>query len=103
MGAATPATQLARREDRLDGIRHRIDVPRAVLEPRGAKAPPIASPMGLAALGVRLYVVLFSGTGRGSEVVSMPVTGGQFTPSLVGFVSPVIAGDLTGSVYSYKP
>ncbi len=69
--------------------------------------------MGLGALGGKLYVALFSGTGKGPEVVSMPLSGGKYAPALVGFVAPVVAlaayggkvylGDLTGSIYSFTP
>jgi hypothetical protein len=69
--------------------------------------------MGLAAVGGRLYVALFGGTGKGPEVVSMPLAGGRYAPALVGFAAPVVAlgshggkvyaGDLTGSIYSFSP
>jgi len=69
--------------------------------------------MGLAALGGKLYIALFSGTGKGPEVVSMPLSGGRFAPALVGFPAPVVAlgthsgkiyaADVTGSVYSFTP
>jgi hypothetical protein len=69
--------------------------------------------MGLGVLGKHLFVALFSGTGKGPEVVSLPTTGGKSTPVLTGFKAPVVAlathgglvyaGDLTGSVYSFKP
>jgi hypothetical protein len=75
--------------------------------------PAHSSPMGLAAQGGRLFVALFSGTGKGPEVVSMPLSGGKYIPALVGFVAPVVAlganggrifvGDLTGSIYRFKP
>jgi hypothetical protein len=75
--------------------------------------PAHASPMGLAPLHGRLYVALFGGTGKGPEVVSMPLAGGAYTPALVGFAAPVVAlgehggriyvGDLTGTVYSLVP
>jgi glucose/arabinose dehydrogenase len=78
-----------------------------------ATFPAHASPMGLAAQGGKLYVALFGGTGKGPEVVSMPLAGGKFAPVLVGFAAPVVAlgshggkiyaGDLTGSVYSFTP
>jgi glucose/arabinose dehydrogenase len=77
-----------------------------------AQFPAHSSAMGLAPLGGRLYVSLFSGTGKGPEVVSMPIAGGVFTPFLTGFVAPVVAlgahggavfcGDLTGAVYRVK-
>jgi glucose/arabinose dehydrogenase len=78
-----------------------------------AQFPAHSSPMGLAPLKGKLYIALFSGTGKGPEVVSMPLSGGKFTPVLVGFAAPVVAlgthggkiyaGDLTGSVYSFTP
>jgi glucose/arabinose dehydrogenase len=79
-----------------------------------AEFPAHASPMGLGALGGKLYVALFGGTGKGPEVVALPLTGGtKLTPVLTGFVAPVVAlgihagqvfaGDLTGTVYSVKP
>jgi glucose/arabinose dehydrogenase len=78
-----------------------------------ASFPAHASPMGLGALGGKVYVALFGGTGKGPEVVSLPASGGKATPVLVGFVAPVVAlgvhdgavyvGDLTGAVYSVKP
>ena len=78
-----------------------------------AEFPAHSSPMGLAGLGGKLYIALFAGTGKGPEVVSMPLSGGKYAPALVGFVAPVVAlgshggkiyaGDLTGSVYSFKP
>ncbi len=84
----------------------RFDKPFAVF-------PAHASPMGLGALRGKLYVALFGGTGKGPEVVSMPLSGGRYAPALVGFAAPVVAlathggkvyvGDLTGSVYSFTP
>ena len=78
-----------------------------------ATFPAHSSPMGLAPLGSKLYVALFGGTGKGPEVVSLPASGGAYTPLLTGFVAPVVAlgvhagrvyaGDLTGAVYSVKP
>lgn len=78
-----------------------------------AAFPAHSSPMGLAPLGGKLYVALFSGTGKGPEVVAMPQAGGKFAPVLAGFPAPVVAlgthggkiyaGDLTGSVYSFTP
>jgi hypothetical protein len=70
--------------------------------------------MGLGAMGGKVYVALFGGTGKGPEVVSLPAAGGStLTPVLVGFKAPVVAlaahggkvyaGDLTGSVYSLTP
>jgi glucose/arabinose dehydrogenase len=84
----------------------RYDKPLAVF-------PAHSSPMGLGAIGGKLYVALFGGTGKGPEVVSMPLSGGKYAPALVGFVAPVVAlaahggkvyvGDLTGSIYSFTP
>jgi glucose/arabinose dehydrogenase len=78
-----------------------------------ASFPAHSSPMGLGVLGSNLYVALFGGTGKGPEVVSLPTAGGKYTPVLTGFKAPVVAlathggmvyaGDLTGSVYSFKP
>lgn len=78
-----------------------------------AQFPAHSSPMGLGALSGKLYIALFSGTGKGPEIVSMPAAGGKFAPFQVGFVAPVVAlgihggkvytGDLTGSIYSVKP
>jgi glucose/arabinose dehydrogenase len=78
-----------------------------------ATFPAHSSPMGLAPLRGKLYVALFSGTGKGPEVVSLPLAGGKYTPVLTGFAAPVVAlgthagliyaGDLTGSVYSFRP
>jgi glucose/arabinose dehydrogenase len=78
-----------------------------------AEFPAHSSPMGLAAVHGKLFVALFGGTGKGPEVVSMPLGGGKYTPALTGFVAPVVAlgahggkvyvGDLTGSVYSFRP
>ncbi|HZC28211.1 MAG TPA: hypothetical protein VE269_00605, partial [Gaiellaceae bacterium] len=75
--------------------------------------PAHSSPMGLGALRGRLYVALFTGTGKGPEVVSLPLKGGKFAPVLRGFAAPVVAlathagkvyvGDLTGTVYSFTP
>ena len=76
--------------------------------------PAHSSPMGLAPLGGKLYVALFTGTtSNGPEVVALPLSGGRFSPVLVGFVAPVVAlgahggkiyaGDLTGSIYSFTP
>jgi glucose/arabinose dehydrogenase len=72
--------------------------------------PKHSSPMGIGAIGKRLYVSLFGGTGTGPEVVTLPVKGGgKPKPFLTGFAAPVIAlgthgtdvyvGDLTGTIY----
>jgi glucose/arabinose dehydrogenase len=70
--------------------------------------PPHASPMGIGSIGKTLYVALFSGTGKGPEVVEMSEKG-QPQPLLTGFAAPVVGlgvnegsiyvGDLTGSIY----
>jgi hypothetical protein len=76
--------------------------------------PNHASPMGLGAIGKRLYVALFGGLGSGPEVVSVPLKGsGAAQPFLTGYAAPVVAlgthkgrvytGDLTGAVYRVKP
>jgi glucose/arabinose dehydrogenase len=75
--------------------------------------PKHASPMGIGALGNRLFVSLFGGLGDGKPVVvTMPAGGGAPKPFLQGFVAPVIAlgvhaglvyvGDLTGTIYAVK-
>jgi glucose/arabinose dehydrogenase len=72
--------------------------------------PEHASPMGIQAVGKKLYVALFGGIGKsGPEVVSMTTKGKSITPVLQ-FKAPVVsiaiangtlyAGDVTGSVYS---
>jgi glucose/arabinose dehydrogenase len=75
--------------------------------------PKHASPMGIAAIGKTLYVALFSGSGKGPEVVTVPTSGGTPKPFLTGFVAPVIGlgidrgtvyvGDLTGTIYKVTP
>jgi hypothetical protein len=75
--------------------------------------PAHASPVGLAYIGKTLYVALFSGTGKGPVVVSMPTKGGRYKPFLTAFVAPVVAvgaragqlyvGDLTGAIYRLRP
>jgi hypothetical protein len=77
-----------------------------------ARFPAHASPMGLGVVGTTLYAALFGGTGKGPEVVSIPASGGAYSPVLTGFVAPVVAlsthagsvyvGDLTGAIYSFK-
>lgn len=74
--------------------------------------PKHASPMGIGAIGKRLYVSLFNGLGKGPVVVTMPSGGGTPKPFLSGFVAPVIAlgihkgvvyvGDLTSTIYAVK-
>jgi glucose/arabinose dehydrogenase len=75
--------------------------------------PPHASPMGLGYLAGRLYVALYTGVGKGPEVVSLPVGGGRVLPFLTGFRSPIIAlgihagrvyvGAEDGTIYSVRP
>jgi glucose/arabinose dehydrogenase len=72
-----------------------------------------ASPMGLGFMKGRLYIALYGGLGKGSEVVSMPEAGGRLTPFLTGYSASVIAvgavggtlytGDQGGSIYRVKP
>ncbi len=75
--------------------------------------PDHSSPMGIGAIGQKLYVAMFGGLGKGPVVASMTAKGKQIKPFLSGFVAPVVAlgthkgtvyaGDLTGSIYSAKP
>lgn len=76
--------------------------------------PVQASPSGIGIIGNSLYTALYTGIGMsGPEVVSLPLSGGTATPVLTGFVAPVVGlatyrdsvyvGDLTGSVYSFRP
>jgi hypothetical protein len=75
--------------------------------------PAHASPMGLGYLDGRLYVALFTGVGKGPEVVSLPVRGGRVVPFLTRFPVPIIAlaihagrmyvGDAAGTIYSVLP
>jgi hypothetical protein len=86
---------------------------------RGFATPKIllaghASPMGIGAIGRRLYVSLFGGLkGDGKPVVAtVPARGGRPKALLQGFAAPVIAlgvhrgtvyvGDLTGTVYAVE-
>jgi glucose/arabinose dehydrogenase len=78
-----------------------------------ATFPAHSSPMGLAGIRGKLYVALFNGVGKGPAVVAMPLSGGAYSPALVGFAAPVVAlgarggrlyaGDLTGTIYSVTP
>jgi glucose/arabinose dehydrogenase len=78
-----------------------------------ATFPAHSSPMGLAGIRGKLYVALFNGLGKGPAVVAMPLSGGRYSPALVGFVAPVVAlgahggrlytGDLTGAIYTVTP
>jgi glucose/arabinose dehydrogenase len=75
--------------------------------------PAHASPMGLGYVKGRLYIALYGGLGKGSEVVSMPPTGGKLTPFLTEYGAPVIAvgtvggklytGDQSGAIYRVAP
>lgn len=79
-----------------------------------ALLPAHSSPMGIGVIGKRIYVALFTGTGRGPSVVSIPLAGGRAKPKplLTGFAAPVVAlgthrgqvyaGDLTGAIYRVK-
>jgi glucose/arabinose dehydrogenase len=72
--------------------------------------------MGLAIIGSHLYMTSFGGPGGkgpGGEVFTKPVTGGQRTALVTGFVAPVVGlgvhagwlyiGELTGQVFRVKP
>lgn len=80
-----------------------------------ALLPAHSSPMGIGVIGQRIYLALFTGTGRGPQVVSIPRDGGERvtpTPLLSGFAAPVVAlgthagqiyaGDITGAIYKVK-
>lgn len=75
--------------------------------------PAHSSPMGIGVIGKKVYLALFTGVGRGPQVVSVPLKGGsKTTPVLSGFAAPVVAlgthdgyvwaGDVTGAVYRVK-
>jgi glucose/arabinose dehydrogenase len=75
--------------------------------------PAHSSPMGIGVIGQKVYLALFTGTGRGPQVVSVPLAGGdKTTPLLNGFAAPVVAlgtnggwvyaGDVTGAIYRVK-
>lgn len=75
--------------------------------------PAHSSPMGIGVIGSKIYLALFTGTGRGPQVVSVPLAGGsKTTPLLNGFAAPVVAlgthggnvyaGDVTGAIYRVK-
>jgi len=75
-----------------------------------ALLPAHSSPMGIGVIGSKVYLALFTGVGRGPQVVSVPLRGGRkTTPVLSGFAAPVVAlgthdghvwaGDLTGAIY----
>lgn len=79
--------------------------------------PAHSSPMGIGAIGSRLYVALFNGLPRqGPEVVTMRIGGKsrrQLRPVLTGYAAPVVAlgthdgwvytGDLSGALYRVRP
>jgi glucose/arabinose dehydrogenase len=66
------------------------------------------SPMGIGAIGKRLYVALFTGM----QVKTLKTDGSGVKPFMTGFVAPVLSvathkgsvyvGDLTGSIYKVK-
>ncbi len=71
------------------------------------------SPMGIGAIGSKLYVALFGGTAKaGPQVMKMKTDGTGIKPYLTGFVAPVLSvathrgnvyvGDLTGSIYKVR-
>jgi glucose/arabinose dehydrogenase len=74
--------------------------------------PKHASPMGIAAIGQKLYIALFGGLKGKPEVVTWSLTTGRVKPFLTGFVAPVVGlgvnggsvyvGDLTGSIYRVR-
>lgn len=75
--------------------------------------PAHSSPMGIGVIGQKVYLALFTGTGRGPQVVSVPLSGGnKVKPLLNGFAAPVVAlgtnrgwvyaGDVTGAIYRVK-
>jgi glucose/arabinose dehydrogenase len=71
--------------------------------------PPHTSPMGMAAVGPTLYVAMFTGTGDGPMVASLPARRGATPTPVLRFALPVVsvgvfggqlyAGDVTGTVY----
>jgi len=74
--------------------------------------PAHASPMGIGAIGSRIYVALFNGTGRGPEVISIKIGGKskkQIKHVVTGYGPPVVAlgthdgwiytGDVSGAIY----
>jgi glucose/arabinose dehydrogenase len=71
--------------------------------------PKHASPMGIDSIGKTLYVALFHGTGKGPEVVTIPLKSGKPKPFVTGFGEPIIAlgihngivyvGDIDGTIY----
>jgi glucose/arabinose dehydrogenase len=78
-----------------------------------ALLPEHSSPMGIGAIGTRLYVALFGGRSGSPEVVSLQLGhGSNLKPVLTGFAAPVVAlgvrrgwiytGDLSGAIYRVK-
>lgn len=76
--------------------------------PEGGRAQ--QSPMGIGAIGDRLYVGLFAGTAEaGPQVMTMKTDGSGIEPFVTGFAAPVLsvathrgkvyAGDMTGTIY----
>jgi glucose/arabinose dehydrogenase len=78
---------------------------------------PHSNIMGVAIIGNRLYMTSFVGLhpttkSHSGEVFSMPLSGGQLTPILTGFVAPTVGlgahgktlyvGELTGQVFSVE-
>lgn len=71
------------------------------------------SPMGIGAIGSKLYVALFGGTAKaGPQVMTMKTDGTAIKPFMTGFVAPVLSvhahggflyvGDLTGQIYKVR-
>ncbi|MBN8866716.1 MAG: hypothetical protein J0H98_04115, partial [Solirubrobacterales bacterium] len=71
------------------------------------------SPMGIGAIGSKLYVALFNGTAEaGPQVMKLKTDGTGTAPFLTGFVAPVLSvathggfvyvGDLTGTIYKVR-
>ncbi len=70
------------------------------------------SPMGIGAIGSRLFVALFSGNETGPGVIQVKTDGTGLRPFMTGFAAPVLsvathkgyvyAGDLTGTIYRVK-
>jgi glucose/arabinose dehydrogenase len=71
------------------------------------------SPMGIGAIGSKLYVALFGGTAKvGPQVMTVKTDGTGGKPFMTGFVAPVLSvathggnvyvGDLTGTIYKVR-
>ena len=80
--------------------------------------PPHSDIMGVAIIDKTLYMTSFVGLhptakSHGGEVLSMPLSGGDITPVLTGFVAPTVGlgahgntlyvGETTGQVFSVHP